>query len=141
MPKQIQVVHHADRRTDVVMPYAPAVIVHSGKLVFFAGLGAAPVYHSHPHKDEEFELPASMTEQAELAMRNLKKSLDAVGCTFSDIVSATRYLTDIKEQDDLNRVWAKYMGTHLTATATVEVSRLVNPRLKLEIMAIAVTNE
>ena len=35
MPKEIAVVHHADRRRDVHMPYAPAIVVRRGDLVFF----------------------------------------------------------------------------------------------------------
>jgi enamine deaminase RidA (YjgF/YER057c/UK114 family) len=140
MPGDISVVHHRDRRTDVVMPYAPGIVVRRGHLVFLSGVTAAAVYHSHPHRDEEFDLPTSMREQARLAMENLKKTLEAAGCTMADLVSATRYLTDVAEQDELNEVWAQYLGSHRPATTTVEVSRLAtHPRCKVEISAIAVT--
>ena len=139
MAKRLSIVHHHDRRTDVVMPYAPGIVVAQGRLVFLSGVTAAPVYHSHPHRDEEFDLPSTMREQAVLAMENLQKTLAAAGCTLSDLVSATRYLTDVGEQDDLNRVWAEYLAGHLPTTTTVEVSRLAtHPRCKLEISAIAV---
>ena len=83
-----------------------------------------------------------MREQAVLAMENLKKTLEAAGCVLSDVVSVTRYLTDVSEQDDLNRVWASYLGAHLPTTTTVEVSRLAtHPRCKLEISAIAVADD
>src|SRR5438874_1710039 len=99
-PSRIAVVHHADRRTDVMMPYAPAIVVRRGQLLFLSGVTAAPVYHSHPHRDEEFDLPATMGEQARLTMENVKKTLEAAGCTMADLVSATRFLTDVTEQDD-----------------------------------------
>jgi len=141
MAKDVLAVHHADRRRDVMMPYAPALLVRRGSLLFLSGLTAAPVYHSHPHKEEEFALPSGMREQATLAMENMKKTLEAAGCSLSDVVAATRYLTDITEQDDLNRVWAAYLGDHLPTTTTVEVSRLAtHPRCKLEITAIAVAD-
>ena len=139
MAKDIGIVHHQDRRTDVVMPYAPAIVVRRGNLLFLSGLTAAAVYHSHPHRDEEFDLPGTMREQAILVMENMKKTLEAAGCRLSDLVAATRYLTDVNEQDDLNAVWASYLGGHLPTTTTVEVSRLAtHPRCKLEITAIAV---
>ena len=141
MAKEVSAVHHADRRRDVVMPYAPALLVRRGSLLFLSGVTAAPVYHSHPHRDEEFDLPAGMREQAVLAMENLKKTLAAAGCAMSDLVAATRYLTDVREQDDLNRVWAEYLGSHLPTTTTVEVSRLAtHARCKIEISAIAVAD-
>ena len=141
MAKKIAIVHHSDRRTDVMMPYAPGIVVNRGRLLFLSGVTAAPVYHSHPHRDEEFNLPPGMREQAVLTMENLKKTLEAQGCTFSDVIWATRYLTNMAEQDDLNRVWASYLGSHLPTTTTVEVSRLVIPGLKLEISAIAVADD
>jgi enamine deaminase RidA (YjgF/YER057c/UK114 family) len=140
MSKEIAIVHHADRRRDVVMPYAPAIVVRRGHLVFLSGVTAAAVYHSHPHREEEFDLPPTMREQAVLCMENLKKTLESAGATFADLVSATRFLTDVNEQDDLNRVWGEYLGGHLPTTTTVEVSRLAtHARCKIEISAIAVT--
>ena len=51
-------------------------------------------------------------------MENLKKTLEAAGCRMSDLVAATRYLTDVGEQDDLNRVWAEYLEGHLPEAST-----------------------
>jgi enamine deaminase RidA (YjgF/YER057c/UK114 family) len=139
--KDVVAVHHADRRRDVHMPYAPGLVVRRGNLVFLSGVTAAPVYHSHPHVDAEFDLPASMREQAVLTLENLRKTLEAAGCSLADLVSATRFLTNIDEQDDLNAVWATYLAGHLPTTTTVEVSRLAtHPRCKVEISAIAVTD-
>jgi enamine deaminase RidA (YjgF/YER057c/UK114 family) len=138
MARAVRAVHHPDKR-HVEMPYAPALRVGRGDLLFLSGLTAAPVYHSHPHRDAEFDLPPRMREQAVLVMENLKTTLAAAGCTLADVVSATRYLTDVAEQDDLNAVWASYLGTHRPTTTTVEVSRLAtHANCKIEISVIAI---
>ena len=137
MARAVRAIHHPDKR-HVEMPYAPALLVQGGRLLFLSGLTAAPVYHSHPHREEEFDLPPRMREQAVLLMENLKTTLAAAGCTLGDVVSATRYLTDVAEQDDLNAVWASYLGAHRPTTTTVEVSRLAtHANCKIEISVIA----
>jgi hypothetical protein len=45
----------------------------------------------------------------------------------------------VAEQDDLNSVWASYLGAHRPTTTTVEVSRLAtHANCKIEISAIAI---
>jgi 2-iminobutanoate/2-iminopropanoate deaminase len=73
------------------------------------------------------------------ALENLKKGLAAVGASFADVVTADRFLTDMSQQDALNRVWAEYFGDAKPATTTVQVVRLAtDPRCLIEINAIAV---
>jgi enamine deaminase RidA (YjgF/YER057c/UK114 family) len=72
--KELPIVHHADRRLDVAMPYAPAIVVRRGALVFLSGVTAAPIYHHHPHREEDFDLPVTMREQAVLTLENLRKT-------------------------------------------------------------------
>ena len=64
MTKSIEHVHWPDA-PDMWMPYAPAITVEGGKTVFLAGVTAAPVYHHHPHRPEEFDtMPRGMEGQA-----------------------------------------------------------------------------
>jgi 2-iminobutanoate/2-iminopropanoate deaminase len=84
-------------------------------------------------------MPRDMDGQARAALENLKKGLAAVGANFADVVSAERFLTDMDQQDALNRVWAEYFGEAKPATTTVQVVRLAtDPRCLIEINAIAV---
>ena len=111
-------------------------------MVFIAGVTAAPVYHSHPHKPEEFaSMPTDMEGQAIGTMENLKKSLDALRANFANVVVANRFLTDLSQQDILNKVWNKYVGEFKPTTTTVQVVRLAtDPRCLVEINAIAVVD-
>ena len=122
------------------MPYAPAIKVTGGTQVYLAGVTAAPVYHHHPHRPEQFDkMPSNIRGQTEAALKNLQTGLDTVGVTFSDIVTASRYVTDLSEQDAMNEVWAKYFGDSKPATTTVQVVQLAtDPRCIIEINAVAI---
>ena len=128
---------------DVMMPYSPAIKTTGGSLLFFAGVTAAPVYHSHPHIPAEFEnIPPDMASQARMTMENLKKSVEAAGGTLKNVVHCKRFLTDLSGQDALNKVWNEYMGAYKPTSTTVQVVRLAtDPRCLLEIDAIAVIDE
>ena len=141
MPKKIEHIHWPDA-PDVWMPYAPAIKVTGGSMVFLAGVTAAPVYHSHPHIPEEFaNMPEDMEGQARETLENLRKGLEAVGASFADLVVANRFLTDLSMQDTLNKVWNEYMGNYKPTTTTVQVVQLAtDPRCLLEINAIAVVD-
>ncbi len=139
MSKLVEHVHWSDA-PDVWMPYAPAIKVKgAASIVYLAGVTAAPTYHHHPHCPEEFDrMPSDMERQTRAALENLKKSLEAVNACFGDIVSATRFVTDLSSQDALNRVWAEYFGDAKPATTTVQVVQLAtDPRCLVEINAIA----
>ena len=139
MAKSIEHVHWPDA-PDMWMPYAPAIAVAGGKTVFLAGVTAAPVYHHHPHRPEEFDnMPADMEGQTRAALDQLRRGLEAVDADFSDIVSANRFVTDLSDQDSLNKVWAEYFGDNKPTTTTVQVVQLAtDPRCLVEINAIAV---
>jgi enamine deaminase RidA (YjgF/YER057c/UK114 family) len=139
MPRTIEHVDWPDA-PEMWMPYAPAIKVTGGTTVYLAGVTAAPVYHHHPHRPEEFAaMPADMAGQARAALLNLKRGLEAVGASFADVVKADRFVTDLADQDALNRVWAEFFGDAKPATTTVQVVRLAtDPRCLVEINAVAV---
>jgi enamine deaminase RidA (YjgF/YER057c/UK114 family) len=85
MPKTIEHVHWTDA-PNLWMPYAPAIKVRGGATIYLAGVTAAPVYHHHPHRPEEFDaMPGDMAGQARAALENLKRGLEAVGASFADV--------------------------------------------------------
>ena len=139
MIKKIEHIHWPDA-PKMWMPYAPAIKVTGGTTVYLAGVTAAPVYHHHPHRPEEFDqMPADMGGQTRLALENLKKGLEAVGASFADIVTANRFVTDLADQDSMNKVWAEYFGDAKPTTTTVQVVKLAtDPRCLIEINAVAV---
>ena len=86
-------------------------------------------------------MPDNMEGQARIALEQLKKGLAGASAGFNDVISVDRFLTDMDEQDDLNRVWAEFFGEAKPATTTVQVVRMAtDPRCKIEINAIAVVD-
>ena len=82
-----------------------------------------------------------MKDRVKEASENLKKGLDAVGGTMADLVVVNRFLTDMSQQDILNKVWNQYMGDNKPTTTTVQVVQLAtDPRCLIEINAIAVVD-
>ena len=55
------------------------------------------------------------------------------------MVTCDRFVTELSNQDALNRVWAEFFGATKPATTTVQVVRLAtDPRCLVEINAVAV---
>jgi len=139
----VEHIHTAGNDPKWNMPYIPAIKVTGGSLVFASGVTAAPIYHSHPHDPAELaDIPDDPAEQAAMTMENLKTVLEASGGRLSDIVQLIRFMVDQdRNQDAINRVMARYLGDHRSASTSVEVVRLAtDPRLVLELQAIAVVS-
>jgi 2-iminobutanoate/2-iminopropanoate deaminase len=140
----VQVIH--PKKPTSWMPFVPAVKIEGGSLLFISGCTALPLYHSHPHRAEEFDFPEDMERQAKRVFENIKSILHAAGADFKDIIEVKRFLTDMGENDILNNVQKEYFGEHMNFTSTtIEIKGLVRPpadvpgtkRLKIEIEAIA----
>jgi 2-iminobutanoate/2-iminopropanoate deaminase len=126
-------------QTEYFMPYAPVVRVRTGgDLVFISGATALPLYHQHPHEHDKLDPPAEIREQTRLVMENLTRCLESVGATWADVVRTDAFLTDMEEQDAVGEVMGAYFGGDFPSSTWVEVKRLVDPRLRLEMSAIAV---
>lgn len=137
-------VHLPENHPRYNMPYAPAIKVRGGTLVFVAGVTAAPVYHSHPHVPAEFAaIPADPGVQAEMVMGNLRRVLRAAGGDLGDVVQLFRFIKDLdRNQDAINAVLGRSFGAHRPASTTVEVVRLAtDPGLVVELAAVAVVPE
>lgn len=126
-------------RTEHFMPYAPVVRVRAGgDLLFVSGATALPLYHDHPHRHDLLDPPADVRAQTRIVMDNLTRCLEAAGATWADVVRTDTFLTDMDDQDAIGETMAPYFAGDFPASTWVQVVRLVDPRLKLEMSAIAV---
>jgi 2-iminobutanoate/2-iminopropanoate deaminase len=78
----------------------------------------------------------SVEEQAELALSNLSRILDAAGSGLDRTLQVTIYLSSIEYWPVVNAVYARMLGDHRPARAVVPVSTL-HYGTAVEIQAIA----
>lgn len=139
--EHLEVVHHEGWSPDIKQVYVPAIKVVEGRLVFISGITAAPPYHDHPHRPEQFDaVPKDIEGQVELLFQHLDLALEAAGCRRQDIVRMDRFFTNVREdQDVVNAHQGKWFGGHIPTSTSVEVVSLAtDPNLRLEIAVIAV---
>lgn len=83
-----------------------------------------------------------LVDQVRQALANIVEVLAAGGATLEHLVSLTWYVTDIEDyvarQKDIGRAYRDTIGKHFPAMALVQIVRLVEPRAKVEIQAMAV---
>lgn len=83
------------------------------------------------------KIPESTVEQFDIAMDVMDKSLRAAGAGPEHVVKVLVFMTDIKERPLINPRRIAYFGEHKPASTLVEVTGLVDPRMKVEIEAMA----
>lgn len=83
-------------------------------------------------------IPEDTAAQFDVAMDALDTCLRAAGGKPEHVVKVQVFLTDISERAAINLRRIEYFGEHLPASTLVEVSALVDPRMKVEIECQAV---
>ena len=83
-------------------------------------------------------MPESFEEQADLVWGHIQSILASAGMQLGNIVSLRTYLADPAYDEANVRMRVKYLGDH-TPSSTVICCRLLDPRWKLEVEAVAAT--
>jgi len=110
-----RVAYTTDRIAPAVGPFSPAV--RAGELIFLSGQVAQdPVTGKLVVGDV-----ATQTEQI---FKNLEAVLDAAGKTFSHVVKASVFLTDMGNFPAMNAVYGRHFEAPCPARTTVAVAAL-----------------
>ena len=79
--------------------------------------------------------------QTETVLENVKATLEEVGGTLRDVVKVTVFIRDMGQYDEIHEVRRRYFEEPYPASSMVEVSALIDPRLLVEIEAVAVIQD
>ena len=83
------------------------------------------------------EIAADVEAQTEQTLKNIAAILEAAGSSLSQVVRCGVFLVDIADFQKMNGVYARMFGDHRPARTTVQVAALPEPRLLVEIDAVA----
>lgn len=108
-------------------PYSPAV--RAGDFIFVAGQGPIdPVTNEASFGDIKHE--------TRLVLGNVKRILEGVGSSVSDVVKCGVYIAEANDFAGMNEVYAEFFGDQKPARTTV-VTGFVLPGMKVEIDCVA----
>ncbi len=120
-------IHHTPDAPPALGPYSQAVAC-DGWLYTAGQVGLDPATGKLVADDFE--------AQARQVMKNLRAVLASAGCTFSDVVRATIFVTDLADFGTLNAIYSEAMGDHRPARSTVQVAGLpAGARVEIDLVA------
>ncbi len=68
-------------------------------------------------------------------LRNIERALGALGASLADVVRTRLFVTDISRWEEYGRAHREFFGAVLPCTTMVEVRRLIDDRMLVEIEA------
>ncbi len=76
-------------------------------------------------------------EQTRITLINVGAALELAGATLREVVRTRMYVTDISRWEEVGRAHEEVFGSIRPVTSMVEVARLIDPAMLVEIEAVA----
>lgn len=125
---------------DAVGPYPPGVgVARTATAFWMSGATAIPLYHMHPHVEEECVLPDDIQEQTRRVMRTFDEVLRFNGLGWRDVAKFAIFLTDLRDEEIVHEVIEEFVGADgwKPATTVVGINALSSPGARIEIEPVA----
>ncbi len=106
-------------------------VLKAGSAVFVTGTAAVG-------EGGEVHAPGDIYEQTKHCLEIIRRSLAELGVTMERVTRTRIFVTDIDQWEEVGRAHSETFGGHRPTTTMVEVSRLVDPKMLVEIEADAV---
>ncbi len=68
-------------------------------------------------------------------IKNIEKALNALDATLENVVRTRMFVTDISRWEEYGKAHGEFFGKIMPATTMVEVSKLIDPKMLIEIEA------
>ena len=88
--------------------------------------------------DGKVVAPDDMYAQTRFTLQKIERALQQAGASLADVVRTRMYVTDISRWEEAARAHGKFFGEIRPATTMVEVSKLIDAEMLIEIEATAV---
>jgi enamine deaminase RidA (YjgF/YER057c/UK114 family) len=119
--------HMVDGQMEPVSHYCHSV--RAGELIWVSGIVGMTA---------DGHIPEDTAAQFDIALAAMDACLRAAGGRPETVTKVQVFLTDISDRAAINPARVAYFGEHRPASTLVEVSALVDPRMKVEIECMAV---
>ncbi|HYV19024.1 MAG TPA: RidA family protein [Verrucomicrobiae bacterium] len=116
-----------DRAPQAVGPYSQAV--RNGPFLFLSGqVGLDP--------ETKALVPGGLEAETTRVFENIKAVLEAAGASLDQVMKTTVFLTDMKDFQAMNAIYARVFGDARPARSTVQVAALpLGARVEIEAIA------